>query len=475
MNYAGFTAPVWAWLRGDELPAEPATSFSGSRSASRARRRSRSSRRCAHSAPASRGSVLHSWALLDSHDIARFRDVAGSRERQLVGVGLQMTTPGVPMVFAGDEIGLEGEWGEDARRTMPWARPETWDHELLDGYRRADRAAPLEPRARARRHPLRARLAPTRSRTCARRAASACSASPRAATHEPVRLRSPRSAARELETLSATTSRSTATRSSCRPRPGLPRLENRVTTEEARMAEVQFKEVDKVYENDVHAVQDLSLDIEDGEFLVLVGPSGCGKTTALRMVAGLEDITDGTISIGDRVVNDLTPKERDIAMVFQNYALYPHLSRRGQHRLRPAAAQDAEGTSIDERVAWAAKLLDLTPYLARKPKELSGGQRQRVAMGRAIVREPQVFLMDEPLSNLDAKLRVQMRAEIAQLQHELGTTTIYVTHDQVEAMTMGDRVAVMSMGVLQQVDTPAAALRRAARTSSSRASSARRR
>ncbi len=219
------------------------------------------------------------------------------------------------------------------------------------------------------------------------------------------------------------------------------------------MAEVRFDEVDKVYEGGVHAVQDLSLDIADGEFLVLVGPSGCGKTTALRMLAGLESISDGTIRIGERVVNDLTAKERDIAMVFQSYALYPHLSVADniafglQLRRMPK-------DEIAKRVAWAAKLLDLTPYLKRKPKELSGGQRQRVAMGRAIVREPQVFLMDEPLSNLDAKLRVQMRAEIAKLQKDLGTTTIYVTHDQVEAMTMGDRVAVMSMGVLQQVDRP---------------------
>jgi multiple sugar transport system ATP-binding protein len=221
------------------------------------------------------------------------------------------------------------------------------------------------------------------------------------------------------------------------------------------VAEVQLNEVDKVYEGGVHAVQDLSLDVADGEFLVLVGPSGCGKTTALRMVAGLESITDGTITIGDRVVNDLSPKDRDIAMVFQNYALYPHLSVADNIafglRLRKTPKH-----VVDERVAWAAKLLDLTPYLARKPKELSGGQRQRVAMGRAIVREPQVFLMDEPLSNLDAKLRIQMRSEIAKLQHDLGTTTIYVTHDQVEAMTMGDRVAVMSMGVLQQIDRPQA-------------------
>jgi multiple sugar transport system ATP-binding protein len=219
------------------------------------------------------------------------------------------------------------------------------------------------------------------------------------------------------------------------------------------MAEIVLDQVDKVYGTDVHAVKDLSLDVHDGEFLVLVGPSGCGKTTALRMVAGLEDITDGTVTIGGRVVNDLSPKDRDIAMVFQNYALYPHLNVADNIafglRLRRAPKE-----LVSQRVAWAAKLLDLTPYLRRKPKELSGGQRQRVAMGRAIVREPQVFLMDEPLSNLDAKLRVQMRGEISKLQQGLGTTTLYVTHDQVEAMTMGQRVAVMKDGVLQQVDAP---------------------
>jgi len=221
------------------------------------------------------------------------------------------------------------------------------------------------------------------------------------------------------------------------------------------MAEVAFKDVDKIYENGFHAVQDLSLEIPDGEFLVLVGPSGCGKTTALRMVAGLEEISDGEISIGDRVVNGLTPKERDIAMVFQNYALYPHLSVYENIafglRLRREPKEE-----IERRVSWAAQMLDLTAFLDRKPKQLSGGQRQRVAMGRAIVRQPQLFLMDEPLSNLDAKLRVQMRADIAKLQQELGTTTIYVTHDQVEAMTMGDRVAVMQSGVLQQVADPQA-------------------
>jgi multiple sugar transport system ATP-binding protein len=219
------------------------------------------------------------------------------------------------------------------------------------------------------------------------------------------------------------------------------------------MADVIFDKVDKVYDNDVHAVHDLSLEIRDGEFVVLVGPSGCGKTTALRMVAGLEEISDGIVKIGGKVVNDLTPKERDIAMVFQNYALYPHLTVADNIgfglRLRKTPKQE-----VNQRVEWAAKLLGLSPYLNRRPKELSGGQRQRVAMGRAIVRQPQVFLMDEPLSNLDAKLRVQMRAEIARIQHEVGVTTIYVTHDQVEAMTMGDRVAVMRKGELQQMAEP---------------------
>jgi len=219
------------------------------------------------------------------------------------------------------------------------------------------------------------------------------------------------------------------------------------------MAEVAFNDVDKIYGTDVHAVKDLTLEAHDGEFLVLVGPSGCGKTTALRMVAGLEEISDGTITIGGRVVNDLTPKQRDIAMVFQNYALYPHMSV-AENIAFGLRLRKTPKVTIDKQIAWAARMLDLTPYLERRPKELSGGQRQRVAMGRAIVREPQVFLMDEPLSNLDAKLRVQMRADIARLQRELGTTTIYVTHDQVEAMTMGDRVAVMSDGVLQQVDAP---------------------
>jgi multiple sugar transport system ATP-binding protein len=219
------------------------------------------------------------------------------------------------------------------------------------------------------------------------------------------------------------------------------------------MAEVAFDHVDKIYDNGVQAVFDLSMQANDGEFLVLVGPSGCGKTTALRMVAGLEEISDGTVTIGGRVVNGLSPRERDIAMVFQNYALYPHLSVAENIAFGLRLRREPKDV-INERVAWAGKLLDLTPYLDRKPKELSGGQRQRVAMGRAIVRHPQVFLMDEPLSNLDAKLRVQMRADIAHLQSELGVTTIYVTHDQIEAMTMGDRVAVMNQGYLQQIDAP---------------------
>jgi len=219
------------------------------------------------------------------------------------------------------------------------------------------------------------------------------------------------------------------------------------------MATVTLENINKVYDNGFQAIYDLSLDIVDGEFLVLVGPSGCGKSTALRMIAGLEEITSGEMRIGDRVVNDVEPKDRDIAMVFQNYALYPHMSVAENigFALKLAKVSKEE---ITERVNRAAEILELTTYLDRKPGQLSGGQRQRVAMGRAIVRQPAAFLMDEPLSNLDAKLRVQMRAEIASLQRELGVTTFYVTHDQVEAMTMGDRVAVIKDGVLQQVDTP---------------------
>jgi len=219
------------------------------------------------------------------------------------------------------------------------------------------------------------------------------------------------------------------------------------------MAEVALDGVSKVFEDGTRAVDGMNLEIEDGEFMVLVGPSGCGKTTALRMVAGLEEITEGTLRIGDRIVNDLTPRERDIAMVFQSYALYPHLSVYDNIafslKLHKVAKEE-----IDKRVRDAARILDLEPYLKRKPKALSGGQRQRVAMGRAIVRQPSAFLMDEPLSNLDAKLRVQMRAEISELQRDLGVTTLYVTHDQVEAMTMGDRVAVMRKGELQQAAEP---------------------
>jgi multiple sugar transport system ATP-binding protein len=219
------------------------------------------------------------------------------------------------------------------------------------------------------------------------------------------------------------------------------------------MAEIVLDGVSKVYADGTAAVSDLSVDIGDGEFIVLVGPSGCGKTTALRMVAGLESITGGTITIGDRVVNTVPPKERDIAMVFQNYALYPHMTVYDNMafglKLRKLSKEE-----IDRRVREAAEILGLVEFLQRKPKALSGGQRQRVAMGRAIVREPQAFLMDEPLSNLDAKLRVQMRAEVSKLQDDLGVTTIYVTHDQVEAMTMGDRVAVLKKGMLQQIDAP---------------------
>jgi len=219
------------------------------------------------------------------------------------------------------------------------------------------------------------------------------------------------------------------------------------------MATVVLEDVNKVYENGFHAIHDLNLEIADSEFLVLVGPSGCGKSTALRMIAGLETISGGKMLIGDRVVNDVQPKDRDIAMVFQNYALYPHMTVFDNigFALKLARVPKDE---INSRVRKAASVLELESYLDRKPGQLSGGQRQRVAMGRAIVRQPSAFLMDEPLSNLDAKLRVQMRAEIARLQRDLGVTTVYVTHDQVEAMTMGDRVAVLKDGFLQQVDTP---------------------
>jgi multiple sugar transport system ATP-binding protein len=221
------------------------------------------------------------------------------------------------------------------------------------------------------------------------------------------------------------------------------------------MARVALEQIEKVYPNGFKAIHGLDLEVADGEFMVLVGPSGCGKTTALRMVAGLEEVTSGEITIGDRVVNDVEPKDREIAMVFQNYALYPNMTVRENIgfalRLR-----HMDKTEREKRVTEAAELLGLTDWIDRKPAQLSGGQRQRVAMGRAIVREPSVFLMDEPLSNLDAKLRVQMRAEVARIQRRLAVATLYVTHDQVEAMTMGDKVAVLSAGLLQQCDSPRA-------------------
>ena len=219
------------------------------------------------------------------------------------------------------------------------------------------------------------------------------------------------------------------------------------------MAEIELQQLTKVYPDGTEAVKALDLAIEDGEFAVLVGPSGCGKTTALRMVAGLEPITSGEVRIGDRVVNDLPPKNRDVAMVFQNYALYPHMSAY-KNMAFGLKLRNIAKSEIDRRVKDAARILGLREVLGKRPRTLSGGQRQRVAMGRAIVREPQAFLMDEPLSNLDAKLRVEMRAEIARIQRDLGVTTIYVTHDQVEALTLGDRVAVMRDGVLQQFDVP---------------------
>ncbi len=219
------------------------------------------------------------------------------------------------------------------------------------------------------------------------------------------------------------------------------------------MGAIDIKSAGKIYPNGTRALEDVNITINDGEFVVLVGPSGCGKTTLLRMVAGLEDITEGEISIGKKTVNEVAPKDRDIAMVFQNYALYPHMSVYDNMafslKLRKLPKDE-----IDQKVKEAAKTLEISELLDRKPKALSGGQRQRVAMGRAIVRNPQAFLMDEPLSNLDAKLRVQMRAELGQLHTQLQTTTLYVTHDQVEAMTMGDRVAVIRKGELQQIDTP---------------------
>jgi multiple sugar transport system ATP-binding protein len=220
------------------------------------------------------------------------------------------------------------------------------------------------------------------------------------------------------------------------------------------MAEIQFKGITKRYPDGFEAVKAIDLDIADGEFMILVGPSGCGKSTALRMIAGLEDITDGDLIIGGERVNDLPPRDRDIAMVFQNYALYPHMTVRENMGFALKLAKADQG-EIDTKVTEAARILDLEQHLERKPANLSGGQRQRVAMGRAIVRDPKCFLMDEPLSNLDAKLRVQMRTEVSRIQRRLGTTMVYVTHDQTEAMTLGDRVAVMRAGIIQQVDSPA--------------------
>jgi multiple sugar transport system ATP-binding protein len=219
------------------------------------------------------------------------------------------------------------------------------------------------------------------------------------------------------------------------------------------MASITLQNLKKRYD-DVVAVRDIDLEINDGEFLVLVGPSGCGKSTTLRMIAGLEDITEGTLQIGGQTVNDVSPKNRSIAMVFQNYALYPHMSAAQNMKFGMKSVSDFSDDEIDRRVEDAAETLDITDLLGRKPKELSGGERQRVAIGRALVREPKVFLLDEPLSNLDAKLRVQMRAELLKLHGELDTTTIYVTHDQTEAMTLGDRVAVLNHGELQQVAPP---------------------
>src|SRR4051794_17240861 len=235
---------------------------------------------------------------------------------------------------------------------------------------------------------------------------------------------------------------------------GLPRPSVGYTSVEGEeMAEISLEHVTKRFPDGYEAVRDMNLEVEDGEFMILVGPSGCGKSTALRMVAGLEEITDGDLRIGGETVNALPPKERDVAMVFQNYALYPHMSVRDNMGFA-LKLRGVEGKEIDKKVSEAARVLDLEEHLDRKPSQLSGGQRQRVAMGRAIVRDPAAFLMDEPLSNLDAKLRVQMRAEVSRIQQRLGTTTIYVTHDQTEALTLGDRVAVMRSGVVQQVGQP---------------------
>ena len=360
---------------------------------------------------------------------------------------------------------------------MPWDRPEAWDRVLLEDYRRLvalRRSSDALARGGIRyAHVSDDAIAYLRETP---RERLLCLAT--RADAPPIALPLDALGAKALETARGRRRRRRR-RDGARCRPmGRPSTSGDCCDENARrwpaVAEVKFDEVEKVYPNGYHAVHDLTLEALDGEFLVLVGPSGCGKTTALRMVAGLEDISDGTVTIGGRVVNDLSPKERDVAMVFQNYALYPHLSVAENIAFGLRLRKESKAV-INERVAWAAKLLDLTPYLPRRPKELSGGQRQRVAMGRAIVRQPQAFLMDEPLSNLDAKLRVQMRADISKLQRDLETTTIYVTHDQVEAMTMGDRVAVMNCGACCSRSTRRSGSSTTRRTCSWPGSSARRR
>ena len=329
-----------------------------------------------------------------------------SREHHLVGIGLQMTTPGVPMIFAGDELGLEGAWGEDARRTMPWHDRDAWDEELLGGYRAARRAAPLERRARARRHALRARrrddavayLRETRERA---------PALPRRARVARSDLDVPFT---NLETLYGDDARDGVLPADG-PAFHIWRIQwlTSCSTRSTRSTTTAFRPSTTCRSTSTTASSSCSS-----------APRAAARRPRCAWSPGLEDISGGTLSIGGRVVNDVSPKERDIAMVFQNYALYPHLSVAENIAFGLRLRKEPTRQIINERVTWAAKMLDLTPYLDRRPKELSGGQRQRVAMGRAIVRQPQVFLMDEPLSNLDAKLRVQMRADIAKLQRELG-------------------------------------------------------
>src|SRR6266540_6100697 len=365
------------------------------------------------------------------------------------------SAPAVPRAAAGPQAGSRPRAGPSrSTAAQCWSAAAEATRQGWSRRRRSPRPHP-ERRCRLPRRRRRARLP---ARKLARAAAGAGRAGAERAGADPGRAARPRRRGGDGVRRSApAASRRRWRRDAARRRahvPGLAaRLTGRTHGRRAPMAEIVLDKVNKQYENGFHAVKDLDLDIADGEFLVLVGPSGCGKTTALRMVAGLEDISSGTMRIGDRVVNTMSPRERDIAMVFQSYALYPHMSVADNiaYGLKIRRLDKAE---IDRRVKKAADMLELGPLLARKPKQLSGGQRQRVAMGRAIVREPQVFLMDEPLSNLDAKLRVQMRAEISQVQRDLNVTTLYVTHDQTEAMTMGDRVALMKAGVLQQVGNP---------------------